>query len=131
MAITYQPIVHAASGPYRGAALVGTHSAVIGWTFDDPALRNGLLGFAIRRTDLDPETGEAITAGIGRFGPYVRRGSTYVSLRKEGDEVLTIGLNRAVALLAEAKSRGGGGRSIGEHPDGARSPSARDATAPS
>ncbi len=77
----------------------------------------GLLSLP-REIGPDPETGEVITAGIGRFGPYVRRGSTYVSLRKEGDDVLTIGLNRAVALLAEARSRGGGGRSLGEHPDG-------------
>jgi hypothetical protein len=54
MAIIYQPVVHADSGPYRGAALVGTHSAVIGWTFDDLALRDNLLGFAIRRTAFDP-----------------------------------------------------------------------------
>jgi len=71
MAITYQPVVHAASGHYRGAALVGTHSAIIGWTFDDPALRNNLLGFAIRRTDLDPETGEVMRldwlGGFKRF----------------------------------------------------------------
>jgi len=60
MAIIYQPVVHAASGPYQGAALVGTHSAVIGWTFDDLTLRDNLLGFAIRRTDLDPETGEVM-----------------------------------------------------------------------
>ncbi|MDX2500081.1 MAG: phospholipase D-like domain-containing protein, partial [Deltaproteobacteria bacterium] len=71
MTITYQPVVHAASGHYRGAALVGTHSAIIGWTFDDPALRNNLLGFAIRRTDLDPETGEVMRldwlGGFKRF----------------------------------------------------------------
>lgn len=56
MAIDYEPIIRVATGPYRGAALVGTHSAVIGWTFDDLALRDNLLGFAIRRTDLDPGT---------------------------------------------------------------------------
>ena len=71
MAITYQPVVHADSGPYRGAAMVGTHSAIIGWTFDDPALRSNLLGFAIRRTDLDPETGEVMRldwlGGFKRF----------------------------------------------------------------
>ncbi|MDX1574718.1 MAG: topoisomerase C-terminal repeat-containing protein, partial [Kiloniellales bacterium] len=86
---------------------------------DDVTLETalGLLSLP-RDIGPDPETGEAITAGIGRFGPYVRRGSTYVSLRKEGDDVLTIGLNRAAALLAEAKNKGGGGRSLGEHPDG-------------
>ena len=71
MAINYQPVVHADSGPYRGAALVGTHSAVIGWTFDDLALRDNLLGFAVRRTDLDPETGEVMRldwlGGFKRF----------------------------------------------------------------
>lgn len=60
MAIKYQPVIRAKSGPYRGAALVGTHSAVIGWTFDKAALRKKLLGFAIRRIDLDPKTKEVL-----------------------------------------------------------------------
>ncbi len=72
-----------------------------------------------RRVGLHPETKEMITAGIGRFGPYLKHGSTYRSLAK-GDDVLTIGLNRAVALLAEAKgaSRRGGppGKPLGDHP---------------
>ncbi len=74
MAFNYQPVVHADSGPYRGAALVGTHSAVIGWTFDDLALRDDLLGFAIRRTDLDPDTGEVMRldwlGGYKRFADF-------------------------------------------------------------
>ncbi len=54
-----------------------------------------------------PETGETITAGIGRFGPYIKHGSTYKSLTAD-DDVLTIGLNRAVSLLAEpSKGRRG------------------------
>src|SRR5690606_8983774 len=47
-----------------------------------------------------PETGEPIKAGIGRFGPYVQHEKTYASL-EAGDDVLTIGLNRAVTLIAE------------------------------
>ena len=62
-----------------------------------------------------PETGEMITAGIGRFGPYIKLGSKYASL-KDGDDVLSIGLNRAVTLLAESKSRTGG-RELGTHDD--------------
>ncbi len=66
-----------------------------------------------------PETGEVITAGIGRFGPYLKHGPVYKSLAKD-DDVLTIGLNRAVALLAEAKGanrRGGApGKPLGDHP---------------
>ena len=60
-----------------------------------------------------PETGEAIIAGIGRYGPYVRHGDTYVSLR--GDDVLAVGLNRAVALLADKPTRPKG-RELGTHP---------------
>lgn len=74
MAISYQPVVRAVSGPYRGAALVGSHSAVIGWTFEDLALRDGLLGFAIRRTDLDPETGEVLR--LDWLGGYKRFAET-------------------------------------------------------
>ena len=61
-----------------------------------------------------PETGETISAGIGRYGPYIKHAATFVSLKGD-DDVLAIGLNRAVALLAEKKSKG---RSLGEHPDG-------------
>ena len=62
-----------------------------------------------------PESGDMITAGIGRFGPYIKLGPKYASL-KDGDDVLSIGLNRAVTLLAEAKSRTSG-RELGNHED--------------
>ncbi len=69
-----------------------------------------------------PETGEPITAGIGRFGPYIKHGSVFKSLAAE-DDVLTIGANRAVVLLAEpaAERRRGAPqplRELGPHPDG-------------
>ncbi len=47
-----------------------------------------------------PQTGEEIIAGIGRFGPYVKHQNKFKSLAKT-DDVLTIGLDRAVELLAE------------------------------
>jgi DNA topoisomerase-1 len=64
-----------------------------------------------------PETGEMISAGIGRFGPYLKLGSTYKSLAAD-DDVLSIGLNRAVVLLAEAKKGPAQvpGRVVGDHP---------------
>jgi DNA topoisomerase-1 len=66
-----------------------------------------------------PETGDMITAGVGRFGPYVKHGKTYKSLKGD-DDVLTVGINRAVSLLAEP-SRGRGGavpiKVLGKHPD--------------
>ena len=49
----------------------------------------------------------------GRYGAYVKHGHTYARLR--ADDVLTVGLNRAVDLLAEAESRSKGA-TLGEHP---------------
>jgi DNA topoisomerase-1 len=71
----------------------------------------GLLSLP-RVVGVHPETREEIHAAIGRFGPYVKMGNTYKSLDAD-DDVLSIGLNRAVALLAEAKPRG---RALGSHP---------------
>jgi DNA topoisomerase-1 len=64
-----------------------------------------------------PETKDMITAGIGRFGPYLKLGPTYKSLAPD-DDVLSIGLNRAVVLLAEAKKGPAQvpGRAMGDHP---------------
>jgi DNA topoisomerase-1 len=76
-----------------------------------------------REVGKHPEDGEPIKAGIGRFGPYVQHGKTYASL-EAGDEVFTIGLNRAVTLIAErilkgpSKRRFGAdpGKPLGDHP---------------
>jgi DNA topoisomerase-1 len=63
-----------------------------------------------------PETREEITAGLGRFGPYLKMGDAYVSLKGD-DDVLEIGLNRAVDLLSRARPAGAKGRALGDHPD--------------
>ena len=52
----------------------------------------------------DKDTKENIEAGIGRFGPYVKRGNVFQSLTTQ-DNVLTIDLNRAMELLATAKPK--------------------------
>ncbi len=68
-----------------------------------------------------PEDGEMIIAGIGRFGAYIKHGTMYANL-EEGDEVMNIGLNRAVVLLAEkaarpSRKRGApAGTPLGDHP---------------
>ena len=71
-----------------------------------------------------PEDGEMVEAGIGRFGPYVKHGAVYANL-PEVEEVFTIGMNRAVEVLAQKASRGRGARTVagplkvlGAHPDG-------------
>ena len=65
-----------------------------------------------------PESGKPITAGIGRFGPYIKHESTYKSLAAD-DDVLTIGLNRAVDLLASTsiRTKAPAGTVVGAHPD--------------
>jgi len=68
-----------------------------------------------REIGIHPETGKPITAGIGRFGPYLKLGPVYKSLGKD-DDVLTIGLNRAVVLLAEARAKAEPLRVVGAHP---------------
>src|SRR5690349_10670762 len=83
----------------------------------------GLLALP-REVGISPEDGEPILAGIGRFGAYVKHGKTYANL-EDGDEVLSIGLNRAVTLIAEKKANPKKGRRfgpdpgkvLGEHPD--------------
>ena len=86
----------------------------------DVTLESALKLLALpREIGHHPEDGEPIVAGLGRFGPYVRHGKTFKSIGA-GDDVLTIGLNRAVSLLAEPKT-GRGGRSplrvVGAHPE--------------
>ncbi|MEW6640028.1 MAG: type I DNA topoisomerase, partial [Pseudomonadota bacterium] len=77
-----------------------------------------------RQVGIHPEDGEPIKAGIGRFGPYVQHNKTYASL-EAGDDVYTIGLNRAVTLIADKIAKGPSkrrfgadpGKPVGEHPE--------------
>jgi DNA topoisomerase-1 len=74
----------------------------------------GLLALP-RDIETHPETGDMIQAGIGRFGPYLKYQGRYTSLPSE-DDVLTVGINRAVDLLAESAKKAG--RLLGDHPNG-------------
>ncbi|WP_067733107.1 type I DNA topoisomerase [Novosphingobium naphthalenivorans] len=69
-----------------------------------------------------PETGQEITASIGRYGPYLAHDGKYAKLRSTA-EVFDTGMNAAVSLLADAANRGGGARAkaepikvLGNHP---------------
>ncbi len=92
---------------------------------EDIDLEKALALLALpREVGISPEDGEPILAGVGRFGPYVKHGKTYASL-EDGDDVLTVGLNRAMHLIADKianpkKGRRFGadpGKTLGEHPD--------------
>ncbi len=86
-----------------------------GWTPDSLTLEKALQLLSLPRPVGDhPETGKPISAGIGRYGPFILHDGTYANL-PEVEEVFTVGLNRAVDLLAQKAagggrfSRGGGG----------------------
>ncbi len=73
-----------------------------------------------REIGTHPESGKPITAGYGRYGPYVQSDGKYASLSTP-EEVFEVGANRAIALLAEkAANRSPRGSSVlkdlGEHP---------------
>ncbi|MBU1175584.1 MAG: type I DNA topoisomerase [Alphaproteobacteria bacterium] len=78
-----------------------------------------------RAVGAHPEDGKPITAGLGRYGPFVQHDGKYANL-PDIEEVFSVGLNRAVDLIAAKAANGGrGGRSapaalksLGEHPDG-------------
>ncbi len=71
-----------------------------------------------------PETGEEITASLGRYGPYLAHGGKYAKLRGTA-EIFEVGMNAAVVKLAEAASGGGRGaraaaeplKTFGAHPE--------------
>jgi len=71
-----------------------------------------------------PETGNTITASIGRYGPYLAHDGKYAKLAGTRD-VFETGMNAAVTLLAEAANRNGAGggrakaepiKTLGAHP---------------
>ena len=77
-----------------------------------------------RTIGVHPESGEQITASIGRYGPYLAHNGKYAKLRATA-EVFETGMNSAVAKLAEAASGGGRGaraaaeplKTFGPHPE--------------
>ena len=82
---------------------------------DTIALEQALALLSLPRiVGIHPESREPIEAGLGRFGPYVKMGGVFASLDRD-DNVLVIGLNRAVDLLAKKLASV---RSLGPHPAG-------------
>ena len=84
----------------------------------DLATALGLLALP-RELGRHPESDKPIVAGIGRYGPYLRYDGRFVPLEAD-DDVLTVGINRAVTLLAAPRRRGRASeplRQLGDHPD--------------
>jgi DNA topoisomerase-1 len=115
-------------GPYVETAGEGDKpkrsSLPKGWSAATLELEQALRLLALpREVGLHPEDGKPITAGLGRYGPFVQHAGTYANV-SDIDEVFDIGLNRAVALLAEKRAgRAGRGsavaplKELGAHPE--------------
>ena len=95
-----------------------------GWTAEALTLERAVELLSLPRiVGMHPGDGVVVEAAIGRFGPYVKHGAVYANL-PDVEEVFTIGMNRAVEVLAQkAAGRRGGAvaeplRTLGEHPAG-------------
>lgn len=96
-----------------------------GWSPASLTLEQALRLLALpREVGVHPEDGKMITAGLGRYGPFVLHAGTYANV-SDIDEVFEVGLNRAVALLAEKRAGKFAGRGaavaplkdLGAHPE--------------
>jgi DNA topoisomerase-1 len=125
-------------GPYvqRGEGKEAKRSSLPkGWSADSIDHEKALALLSLPRdVGKHPETGKMISAGLGRYGPFVLHDSTYANLESIED-VFSIGLNRAVSVIAEKQAKGRNGRNggtpaalkdLGEHPDGGGKVTVRD-----
>lgn len=118
-------------GPYvqRGEAKDAKRSSLPkGWKPEDIDLEKALALLSLPRDiGQHPESGKIISSGLGRYGPFLLHDGKYANLESVED-VFSIGLNRAVSVLADRESKAGAGRGrgataaalkdLGQHPDG-------------
>ncbi|CDX17780.1 DNA topoisomerase 1 [Mesorhizobium plurifarium] len=125
-------------GPYiqRGEGKEAKRSSLPkGWTPEQIDHEKALALLSLPRdVGKHPETGKMISAGLGRYGPFVLHDGTYANLESIED-VFSIGLNRAVSVIAEKQQKGKAGRNgatpaalkeLGDHPDGGGKITVRD-----
>ena len=117
-------------GPYVETTIPGEEkpkrsSLPKGWSPATLELEQALRLLALpREVGIHPEDGKPITAGLGRYGPFVLHAGTYANV-SDIQEVFDIGLNRAVVLLAEKRAGKFAGRGaaaaplkdLGAHPE--------------
>ncbi len=94
-----------------------------GWSAESVDLDRAVQLLSLPREVGEHPEGGMITAGLGRYGPFVLHEGKYANL-PDVEELFTIGLNRAVDLLAQKAASGGRRgaatilKALGEHPDG-------------
>ncbi|TNB48336.1 type I DNA topoisomerase [Martelella lutilitoris] len=115
-------------GPYvqRGEGKEAKRTSLPkGWKPEDIDLEKALQLLSLpREVGAHPEDGKMISAGLGRYGPFVLHDGTYANVESIED-VFSVGVNRAVSIIADKRANGGRRRSapaalksLGEHPDG-------------
>ncbi|MCH8558094.1 MAG: type I DNA topoisomerase [Balneolia bacterium] len=102
--------------PKRGSLLKGMKP-------EDVDLETALKLLSLPRTlGEHPETGKEVKAGVGRYGPFILHDGKFKSLGKD-DNVLEVGLERALEVLKQEKGARGGSRGssvlkeLGKHPE--------------
>jgi DNA topoisomerase-1 len=68
------------------------------------SIEDALELFKLPRNIGDYE-GKSVTVAIGRFGPYVRHNSIFVSLEKNVDDPYTVNLERAIELIDSKREK--------------------------
>jgi DNA topoisomerase-1 len=125
-------------GPYvqRGDGKEAKRSSLPkGWKPEDIDYEKAMALISLPRDiGKHPESGKMISAGIGRYGPFLLHDGGYANLESVED-VFSIGLNRAVTVIADKASKGPAGRGrtaaaalkeLGDHPDGGGAITVRD-----
>jgi len=75
-----------------------------GQRLDSITLEEAMELFKLPRGLGETPDGEEVAASIGRFGPYIRYGSKFVSIKKDNDDdPYTITLERALEIIEEKK----------------------------
>ncbi|MBO9098130.1 MULTISPECIES: type I DNA topoisomerase [unclassified Rhizobium] len=123
-------------GPYiqRGEGKEAKRSSLPkGWKPEDIDYEKAMALIALPRDiGKHPESGKMISSGLGRYGPFLLHDGSYANLETIED-VFTVGLNRAVTVLADKQAKGPSGRGtpaalkdLGDHPDGGGKITVRD-----
>jgi DNA topoisomerase-1 len=69
-----------------------------------------------RTLGVDPVSGETVTVGLGKYGPFVRMGQTFASLPGE-EHLFTVELDEALRLLGEKQAGKRILKELGPHPE--------------
>jgi DNA topoisomerase-1 len=103
-----------AAGSASTAAKPRTASLLKSMNLDSVTLDDALRLLTLPRT-LGEIDGEPVTVQNGRYGPYVKRGSESRSLESE-EQMFTVTMDEAKALLAQPKPRGRAARAAAAPP---------------